>query len=106
MRIIARRILHNCNAKDHVSRFIVGLVRSKPKRVPQRTLRIDHLSAGMGDPRCWLQGCRSVDRLSTGMPFRQDHRLSAIIGLLSALRRNPVRLASDSAPRQHQRVYA
>jgi hypothetical protein len=67
-------------------------------RSTSRTLRIDNLSAGIGNP-ALLQGLliRRFDRRRERRSGR-FHRLSAIIGMLSGLRRNPVRNASDSAP--------
>src|SRR6266508_1214336 len=66
-------------------------------RSTSRTLRIDNLSAGIGNP-ALLQGLliRRFDRRRERRSGRL-HRLSAIIGTLSGLRRNPVRNASDSA---------
>src|SRR6266508_3010368 len=66
-------------------------------RSTSRTLRIDDLSAGIGNP-ALLQGLliRRFDRRRERRSGRL-HRLSAIIGTLSGLRRNPVRNASDSA---------
>jgi hypothetical protein len=60
-------------------------------------LRIDNLSAGIGNP-ALLQGLL-ITRFDRRRERRSGrfHRLSAIIGTLSGLRRNPVRNASDSA---------
>jgi hypothetical protein len=60
-------------------------------------LRIDNLSAGIGNP-ALLQGLliTRFDRRRERRSARPQ-RLSAIIGTLSGLRRNPVRNASDSA---------
>jgi hypothetical protein len=65
-------------------------------------LRIDNLSAGIGNP-ALLQGLliTRFDRRGERRSGRL-HRLSAIIGTLSGLRRNPVRNASDSAPAERK----
>ena len=66
-------------------------------RSTSRTLRIDNLSAGIGNPRCWLQGSRSVDSVDGNAVQAALTRCPQSSECCPLSVGSRVRLASDSA---------